>query len=327
MIGGIAATVLMTGFALALLAGFGAFAFRRAGQPGLTGGLWRSALVLVGALAAWALLDRSAIRDLAVERRAVEARAVELTARAMAPGSTLACIDAVAIALVESACEKLLFASPEAVAAAVAYVDARVSLFIASVALAERDLSLHPSLERLRRGIEGDRFGLVAHVLKTRGCNSPDCAELRILRDTARILANMKSSAFEGNVGAYAAAWSSNGAMVAATPPPATPVPQTWATTGAAPSAPAGPSAPVAAVSPKYDFPSADSIPAVSIMNAEPAGPPSSEPRDSAAPPKPSAAQPPRRRPPREPAPAAAPPLAVTPQPAAPAPAQSSGAR
>ena len=94
--------------------------------------------------------------------------------------------------------------APEAVAAAVAYVDARFSLLAASAALAEHDPSYQPPLERLRRGLEADRYGLVAHVLTTRGCNGADCPELRLLRDPTRVVANMKAHAFEAFLGAHA---------------------------------------------------------------------------------------------------------------------------
>ena len=60
-------------------------------------------------------------------------------------------IDESAGAAVEAACEKSLFASPEAVAAAVAYMDARVSLLSASIGLAERDPSYRPAFERWSR--------------------------------------------------------------------------------------------------------------------------------------------------------------------------------
>src|SRR4029077_12750228 len=90
------------------------------------------------------------------ERRALETRAAELTARSLAPGSALGCLDAVASVVVENACERPLFASPEAVAAAVGYIDARFSLLVASAALAERDSRYQPAFERLRRALEAD---------------------------------------------------------------------------------------------------------------------------------------------------------------------------
>ena len=72
----------------------------------------RSAFVLVaavfGAVMAWAFLNRPAGHDHDADRRALEQRAEELTAHALAPGSALPCLDAVAGDEVETACEKSL---------------------------------------------------------------------------------------------------------------------------------------------------------------------------------------------------------------------------
>jgi hypothetical protein len=228
--GAIVLTVFLAGAALAMIAAFGVVAFRRAGESGLSGKMWRGGLVVVGLILAWALLDRSLIRDQIAERRALEARAAELTLRAIAPGSALACLDAVAGPAVEAACEKSLFASPEAVAAAVAYVDARVSLLSASVGLAERDQSYRPAFERLRRGVEADRFGLVSHVLMTRGCAGTDCPDLNLVRDKSRIMSNMRSRTFDAHVSVHALAWNPGGVAVSALSsgsPPLAGAPQT----------------------------------------------------------------------------------------------------
>src|SRR5438128_2530585 len=86
------------------------------------------ALVLLLAITgAWAL-DHLAARDLANERRSINERAFELRMRALMPGSPLGCLDAAAGEAVDEACEKVLFASPEATASAVSYVTAQVSL-------------------------------------------------------------------------------------------------------------------------------------------------------------------------------------------------------
>jgi len=271
------------------------FLLLRAGQSATAGVLWGCALALVAAMFAYALLDRSAAREQAAERRALETRAAELTLRSLAPGSALACLDEVASVVVENACEKPLFASPEAVAAAVAYVDARVSLLAASAAVAQRDPSYRPVLERLRHGLEADRFGLVAHVLATRGCGGADCPELRLLRDPSRVVANLKARPFEASLGAHALAWTSSpGTGVAAASPALPPL----ATTGAAPGSPVLSSTPPSPASPdqaKFDFPSASSIPPVSIMSAEPALAPEAPPRHAA--PAPSSPPTPPKRP------------------------------
>jgi hypothetical protein len=307
--GTLALSVLILGAVLAALAVLGVVAFRRAGTPGPAGAVWRGSLVLVGAVLAWVLLDRSTSFEHAADRRAFDARAAELTARAIAPGSALACLDTVGNSPVEAACERSLFATPEATAAAVAYVDARLSLLSAGLALAARDPSYEPVLQRLRRAIEADRYGLVAHVLTTRGCHSSDCPDLRLLREPARILSNMKARRFETHVIAYAAAWHPQTTAVAAVPPAATsehalkpPEPAIGATASVpasgSPTAPSHPPVPS-----RFDFPSAASIPPISIMDAEPPLP--AEPRPAAAPvpapaPRQSAPPQPRRQTSRE---------------------------
>jgi hypothetical protein len=268
----------------------------------------------------YALVYRVSVQEHTADRRSLEARLAELTARSLAPGSALGCLDAVASALVENACERPLFASPEAVAAAVEYVDARFSLLASSAALAGRDPSYQPMFERLRRGLEADRYGLVAHVLMTRGCNGADCAELRLLRDPARVVANMKVRAFETSLGAHAPAWQSGGsspAVASAAPLAPQPLSATGATASgvSAGPGPIAPSGSAAAGSAKFDFPSASSIPAVSIMTPEPGPPPpAAEPRPSTPAPK-RAAAPGRRQGARE----AAAPSPPPPPPPAPA--------
>ena len=297
---------------------------RRAGQNGMAYMWLAGGLVLAGSLISYALVYRVSIQEQAADRRSLETRLAELTARSLAPGSALGCLDAVASALVENACERPLFASPEAVAAAVEYVDARFSLLASSTALAGRDPSYQPMLERLRRGLEADRYGLVAHVLMTRGCNGADCAELRLLRDPARVVANMQVRAFETSLGAHALAWPSNGsspALASATPSTPQPSSASGASAAAATAGPGPitPSGPAAAGSAMFDFPSASSIPPVNIMTPEPGLAPAAaaEPRPSTPAPK-RAATPARRQSSRE---AAAPsPPPPSPPPPAPAP-------
>jgi hypothetical protein len=309
--------------ALIVLAVLMRLMLRRAGQNG-TAYVWLACgLVLAGGMISYALVYRVSIQEKAADRRSLEARLAELTARSLAPGSALGCLDAVASALVENACERPLFASPEAVAAAVEYVDARFSLLASSAALAGRDPSYQPVFERLRRGLEADRYGLVAHVLMTRGCNGAGCAELRLLHDPARVVANMQVRAFETSLGAHALAWQSNGSSPAVASAATPLAPQPLSATGAsAPAASGGPgpitpTGSIAAGSAKFDFPSASSIPAVSIMAPEPGPPPAAEPRPSAPAPK-RAAAPARRQGAREaaaPSPPPPPPLAPAPTP------------
>jgi len=76
--GAILLTVFLAGAALVLIGVFAVVAFRRAGEGGTSGKLWRAGLVAVGVVLAWALLDRSLIRDQIAERRALEARYLRL---------------------------------------------------------------------------------------------------------------------------------------------------------------------------------------------------------------------------------------------------------
>jgi hypothetical protein len=254
----------------ALLVVIVVWAFTRAAQPGKASVAWRIGLIVACVGLAMLLVDGLGGRDGTSGRRPLLARLFDLNLRAIDAGSPLACLDAVGNDTVETACEKALFASPQAVAAAVAYVDARLSLLGDAVEVAARDRAFEPSLERLRRSLEADRFGIVAHVLSRQGCTPDDCPPLKLLRDPRQVTANLRERVFDASVILHSAAWNAPAAP-ASTPPTAPvassslpPAPPQLATTGTAPPVPPG----------KYDFPSAASIPAISIMSAEPALPP-----------------------------------------------------
>ncbi len=208
--------------------------------------------------------------QLTVERQLLETRAIELVTRAMTPGSALACLDAVGNGAFEEGCEKALFASPERTAAAVSYVSAQLSLLAAGKDYsrrAGRDYGL--ALAQLRRNAEWDGFGVVAHVLAMReGCTPTSCAALAVLNSPQRVRINLAQSAFDAKVTRYAIAWSTAHERndLAQHAEPAQPADQV-ATAGQ----------PAPAASPRtpnnYFFPSANSIPAVSIMTPEPDDP------------------------------------------------------
>jgi hypothetical protein len=323
------------GAAVALIVVVMVFAVMRTGPLRMLGIVVRYALVLIGVLFIWAYLERAAVHERAAERRALDARAAELTARALAPGSALACIDGIAGETVSASCEKAVFASPEAVAAGLAYVTAQLSLLADGIDFTNRsEAAYESSLAMLQGAIELDRFGFVAYVLAVRdGCTSEKCESFVMLRDPSRVRANLKVQTFQRFVGRNAVAWSG----------------QAGSPTETGQFDPPTQSAPVAGLRPQgvpttIDFPSAASIPPVSIMNAEPplpAGrapappnPPATPPPAASTPPpppppptaaagEPSANAPSPRRPPppvRKPAPAqpqqgTAPPVQLTPQP------------
>jgi hypothetical protein len=287
-------------------------------RKGLLKAAGRVALVLFGAGTAWFVLDLWMQRDLAAERRALEARAFELTARALMPGSALACLEAGAGDTVEASCEKALFATPEATATAVSYVAAQLALLADGTAFARRDRSFAIALTYLRRTVEVDRFGLVAHALAARdGCTPERCRAFELLKDPGRVRANLAERSYDFYVMRHASGWPPITKSPAgnALPPVAVVAPQA---VPAAPTQPAGgvalpPSVPAEAASaqasarpgvlklpgPNVFFPSASSIPPVSIMNNEPpTGPPAEKPAAAKSTPTP----------PRKPAPPATPP-------------------
>ena len=231
-------------------------------------------------VAAGVLVDRLALAQQAAERRALMARAAALDRAAFAPGSALACLDAGADEAVENACEKAVFASPQAAAGAVAYMGARLQLLKDAAALAP-DKHVAAALAASRRAIELDRYGVAAQVLARRdGCTAAHCGAFALLDDAKVLQANLKAQVFEQYVSRYAAGWN-------AAPAKARVVSQAPSAAPAATAAPVAASAlPAQPIKPgeHWDFPSAASIPPVSIMNAEPPLPKSSEPAPQATP-------------------------------------------
>jgi hypothetical protein len=246
-------------------------AVRRVGATSIINSLFRIAVVAIVVYAGWVYLKRSSLQDQIVERRALDERSAALMARAIAPGSALSCLDEIAGEAVDAACEKAVFASPEAVAAAVNYVTAKLALLAEGTAYAQRtEPAYEGELAPIRAAAELDRFGIVAHVLEGRdGCSIEKCDALARFKDGGHVLANLRARTFDEHVMKYTAVWN-------APRPPEGP-----AMAAAAPSAPlpTSLSAPPPTVAPRYDFPSSKSIPAVSIMAPEPgAGRPPAEP-------------------------------------------------
>jgi hypothetical protein len=256
----------------ALFVAFCVYVLGRAGRDGIVDALSRAGLLLVGAAAAWVVLDATSAGTFAAQRRALDARLLEMTTRALMPGSALACLDAAAGNLVESACEKALFATPEAAAASVAYVTAQLSLLADGSEFERRSGANYESvLGAVRHALETDRFGIVAHVFADRdGCTRVRCDSFRLLRDPSQVSENLGERKYETYVLHHAAEWlqtalsavASNAPALAAAPAPLPP-----------PYSVPGPVGPAKTVSGGLYFPSSASIPPVSIMNAEPTGP------------------------------------------------------
>jgi hypothetical protein len=247
-----AALLVLTVWALAL------------GRPrkGFFAGLGRFFLVtLTAGLSAcliWALLDNTAVRDRDAQRSALRLREGELTAQALAPGSPLSCLDALAGDIVQAACERAVFATPASVAGAVAYVSAQYVLLSDMSAFSKRGgTDIGDDLMPLRRALEADPFGFLAHVLVRRdGCTSEHCPAFALLHDPSHVRTNIIAQTLQHYVDHYREVWARTADL------PAMGVADFSPTGSADPGKPRGPV--------NIDFPSAASIPPISIMNPEP---------------------------------------------------------
>jgi hypothetical protein len=275
----------------------------RAAQQHVAAALACVAFLLAGASTTLFLIGGSSKRDLVLERQALDARGIELLTRVAVPGSPLACLDGGAGEIVESSCEKLLFASPEATAAAVSYVSAQIALLADYSSLwLQMGTSEPAKLVSLRRVIEADRFGLAAQVLASRdGCTPSWCEALALLKDARQIRSNLTRRRFDSYVARYAAVWSTGAPTAVATTgtpantlagpdtearlsslaPPAALQDNTGASEPSASSPNGSLPSPGRPLRPDIFLPSAASIPPVSIMNPEPGGPAAPEPAGS----------------------------------------------
>lgn len=180
----------------------------------------------------------------------------------MAALPALSCIDDLAGETVLAACEKALFGSAEATAAALSYAATQLSRLTAFGDAASANLT--PDLQALRRAVERDRYGLMAYVLLVRDrCTPSDCAAFQSLTNRQQLVSNMDERVYDGLVMRYSSSWNAPPPMAATAPVAAL-----------APSMPTGKPT-------NADFPSAASTPPVNIMTPEPG--------TSAAPPAPRA--------------------------------------
>jgi hypothetical protein len=236
--------------------------------------------VAIVAVAGVAVLEQMAASGQAEARRALLARNTQLTLQAMVPGSALGCLDAEPGETVVNACEMAVFESPQAVATAAAYVRARVAILREAVALANGgDGEALQALAAERRGIARDRFGIAAFVLaRDYGCTAAECAALSIVGDPATLKADLDAKPFEVLVARHAVTWAKPPAepAVAADSPQfpgkkaESAAPQPGTAMARVDSALPPPAPMLRPVDPRWKFPSADSIPAVSIMTPEP---------------------------------------------------------
>jgi hypothetical protein len=168
----------------------------------------------------------------------------------------LSCIDDLAGETVLVACEKILFGSADAAAAAVSYAAARITQLTTLGDVAAANKTMTPELQALRQSVERDRYGLMAYVLSTRDhCQPGDCTAYRSLTDHNHLAANMDERVYQGLIARHSPSWNAPATAVAPAAVPIAALP---------PSFPTG--KPTSA-----EFPSAASTPPVSIMTPEPA--------------------------------------------------------
>jgi hypothetical protein len=222
--GTLAVPIWLAGAAAAVFVVAILLAVKRAGGVALITSLFRVGLIAAAVLGAWLYVQQRGS-----ERRALDDRKAALIANSIAPGSALSCLDELAGEAVEAACEEAIFASPEAIASAVKYVTAQLALLNDGTAyVAHGDAAYASELAPLRTAIELDRFGLVAQVLKERdGCTVERCDALTQLRDSTRVLGNLRERTFEQQVKKYTAIWNAprpaTGVVAAAGPSVALP--------------------------------------------------------------------------------------------------------
>jgi hypothetical protein len=263
----------------------------RVGSPRSLGWVGPAAglALLVGT--AWIYLDRLGTQDRAEHRRQIEARLSAITAQSLLPNSNLACLDISGEDLVQEACEKALFSSPEQVSAALTFVGLRLDVLREISALPKKEEAV---LDRLRaplaRTIEADLYGLVAQVLQSRdGCSADQCPAFIFLKNYAQIAANMQERAYAARITKHASTWSDKPAPA---PAAASPAPQAQL--------PAPKESQL-----NLNFPSSSSIPPVSIMANEPGIPgqngvePGKQPPAARRPPPQKSASQPKQTPPR----------------------------
>jgi hypothetical protein len=208
-----------------------------------------------------------------------------------------------------TACEKVLFGSPESTAAAIAYAASQITRLTSLGDVATANNNLTPEVESLRRSIERDRYGLMSYVLAARDhCTPQACPAFRSLTNSRQIMTNMDERVYEGLVMRYSASWGAPPTVSAITGTPS----------GAMAALPPAAGVPTGKPTTLIDFPSASSTPPVNIMTPEPGAPGSAAPsraaaRPAAAPAAPAAHTPPAAAKKQAPPKAARAPTPITP--------------
>jgi hypothetical protein len=206
-----AVTVTMPGWALAA-AGLAVvllliLVMRPRGESGLAT-LAQLALVAVVAGGAYFGLKQYEDNSRFTERKAIEDRAATLLAQANQPGSVLGCLNQAALPTLDEACEKTIFAEPQRIASAIGVTADRIALLNDATSFAAREPAFLDRFDHLRKSLEADPYGLVAHIFATEHKCIPDsCPRFRILKDVDKVKSNLTSRKFDGLLAKYKESW------------------------------------------------------------------------------------------------------------------------
>ncbi|HRF09541.1 MAG TPA: hypothetical protein PL193_12990 [Xanthobacteraceae bacterium] len=166
------------------------------------------AVVAIIAGAAYFGLKQTEDSSRLLERKAIEDRAAALLAQSNQPGSVLGCLHVAATSTLDEACEQAIFAEPQRVASAVSITADHIALLYDATLYAVKEPAFLDRFEGLRRSLEADPYGLVAHVFaKDHKCIPDSCTRYRILKETDKVKANLTAQKFEGLLAKHKQSW------------------------------------------------------------------------------------------------------------------------
>jgi hypothetical protein len=205
-------TLTLPGWALAA-AGLGVvllliLILRPRNDPSGLATLAQLALVAVVGGAAYFGLKQNEDEARFAERKAIEDRAVLLLSQTNQPGSVLACLNVSVVPVLDEACEKTIFAEPQRITSAIAVTADRISLLYDAMNYSAREPGFAERFEPLRKMLEADPYGIVAHVLATEyKCIPESCMRMRIFRESERIKANLTYRKFADLLARHKESW------------------------------------------------------------------------------------------------------------------------
>jgi hypothetical protein len=169
------------------------------------------ALVAVVAGAAYFGLKQNEDDARFAERKAIEDRAVSLLSQVSQPGSVLGCLNVAVAPVLDQACERTIFAEPQRITSAIALTADRLTLLNDALVYSAREPGFADRFEPLRKSLEADPYGIVAHVLSSEfKCIPNSCARFRVFKDVEKIKTNLTNRTFDGLLVKHKESWAKN---------------------------------------------------------------------------------------------------------------------